>query len=156
MLRTSLVLLSVIIIAGASLAYYRYTLGVIEPGEIYPEALGQTREQIERRLGKPRRLLDLENGLTNATWQGIEPFSWWYSVWYRNDVAVHVFIPNDLVGLDFHAIADRVGPTTDWQSASVTYDYQSYPAWFNEDRSIVIFETALDYHVANSDSIFWE
>ena len=136
--------------------YYRYTVGVIGPAEIYPEALGQNRAQVERQLGRPRRLDNFGNDVANAFWQGREPHSWIFEIWYVRDVAVHVQMPNDLVGLELQDVMRRVGPTVDWQIGSIVYQHRSYRALTNEDRSVVIFDTGLGYHVANKDSIHWE
>ena len=136
--------------------YYRYTVGVIGPVEIYPEALGQNREQVERQLGRPRLLDDYGNGAAYAFWQGREPSSWIFEIWYVRDIAVHVKMPNDLVGLELQDVMRRVGPTVDWQIGSIVYQQRSYRALTNEDRSVVIYDTGWDYHVANKDSIHWE
>ena len=156
MLRITTIIIAVLLIAFAAFGYYRYTVGIIEPHDIYPEALGQTRVSVERYLGRPRRLDDIGNGLANAFWQGKEPYSWVFSVWYLNDVAVHIKMPNDLVALDLQDVKDRLGPAIDWQIGAVTYSSQSYPAWTNGERSIVVYETPLDYQVANKNSIFWD
>lgn len=141
---------------GGTFAYYRYTVGIIGPDEIYPEALGLSKEQIERHLGKPRRHDDFGNGAGYAFWKGREPYSWSFSIWYVRDVAVHVRMPNDLVGLELQDVIQRVGPTVDWQIGSITYLDNSYRALTNENRSVVVYDDDLGYHAASKDSIFWE
>lgn len=146
----------VLLLAGISFGYYRYTFGVIEPDEIYPEALGQNREQIEGHLGKPRRLDDFGNGTASAFWQGRVPYSWTFSIWYIRDVAVHIQMPADLIGLEIDDIKGRIGPSVDWKIVPISHHEQPFPAWVNEDRSVAIYDTGLDYNVASKDSIFWE
>jgi hypothetical protein len=156
MVKKFAIVISLVLVVLAGFAYYRYTLGVIGPHEIYPEALGQTRKSVENRLGRPLSFDEIGNGLALAHWQGYEPYSWIFSIWYLNDVAVHISMPNDLVVLDIQDVKDRVGQTIDWEMGSVLWQDRSYPALTNDDLSIVIYETAFDYQVANSSSIFWE
>ena len=144
------------VLAGGGYAYYRYSVGVIGPDDIYPDVLGLTLPEIEQHVGKPRRVDELFTGSKYVMWQGREPYWWTYTIWIARDVAVHVSMPNDLVGLELDDVVERVGPGMNWQVDDISYHDQPLEAYTNEDRSIAIFDTGESYNVSSSDSGFWE